>query len=145
MRKSVLWLIAYSVIVVPAIAGAKEDCRSKDAERQIRGCSAIIEAGTESPSVMAEAHYNLGGSFYTKGDYERALVNFKRAASYNFQSENLYIAIGGAHRHLRDFQKALEAYYRALELNPKSHRAYYGIGNVYFDKGLHAQAIQKYD
>ena len=148
--KHFIWFITFLVMAVnwgvaPALAGNKEDCFSKNADVKIRGCSAIIDAGTESPTVMARAHQILGNLNFRKGDYDRALTHFKSALSHNFQSEQLYVGIGSAHRHKGDFDNALVAFNRALELNPNSHWAYLGIGNVYSNKGLYTQAIQNYD
>jgi tetratricopeptide (TPR) repeat protein len=148
--KHFIWFIASLVMALnfgvdSALAGDKEDCFSKSADVKIRACSAIIDAGTESPTVMARSHQILGNSYFRKGDYDRALTHFKSALSHNFQSEQLYVGIGSAHRHKGDFDNALEAFKRALELNPKSHWAYLGIGNVYSNKGLYTQAIQNYD
>lgn len=148
--KNFIWFIAYIVMVgnlgvAPALAGDKEDCFSKNADVKVLACSAIIDAGTESPIVLARAHQIIGNSYFRKGDYDRALTHFKNALSHNFQSEQLYVGIGSAHRHKGDFDNALEAYDKALELNPKNHWAYMGIGNVYYGKGLYREAIQKYD
>lgn len=148
--KCFIWFVAYLTIaanfgIAPVLAGYKEDCFNKNAEAKILGCSAIIDAGTESPTVMAQAHLILGNSYFRKRDYDQALSHFKNALSHNFRSEQLYIGIGSAHRHKGDFDNALEAFTRALELNPKSHWAYMGIGNVYSENGFHTKAIQNYD
>jgi hypothetical protein len=72
--KHFLWLIASLVVAInlgiaSALAGDKEGCFSKNADVKIRGCSAIIDAGTETPTVIAQAHLILGDSYFRKGDY----------------------------------------------------------------------------
>ena len=56
------------------------DCnQGKDPDRQISGCTSVIERGTrESKENRAMAYHNRGVAFAKKGDKERAIADFRK-------------------------------------------------------------------
>src|SRR5262249_12533243 len=78
-------VLAVSALVVALSASAladdkdKQDCANKDPDRAIRGCTAIIEHGNETPNIFATAFANRGVAYARKKDYDRAIADFTRA------------------------------------------------------------------
>jgi tetratricopeptide (TPR) repeat protein len=50
---------------------------------QIRGCTAVIQSGQRSARDLPWAFYNRALAYYSKGDYERVIVDFSKAIRLN--------------------------------------------------------------
>jgi Flp pilus assembly protein TadD len=56
-----------------------KECRGDGKAADIDGCTAIINAGTESPGRLAVAYYNRGYAAHRLNDSDRAMADYKAA------------------------------------------------------------------
>ena len=61
------------------------------ASARLSACNAIIEAGRESPSVLATAHSVRGDAFRIKSEFDQAIAEF--SVSYADQNEKDHSAL----------------------------------------------------
>lgn len=80
--------LALMFLAPPAHADDWDDCNSTDADVRIRGCSAIIEAGTDTAKNVEKAYYNRGNAYQDKGDYDRAIEDYNQVIVLNPKDEN---------------------------------------------------------
>src|SRR5687768_5387905 len=58
-------------------------CRGNDAEVRLAACSALIDAGQDSPVELASAYYARGTSYRQKSLYAQALDDYNAAIKNN--------------------------------------------------------------
>lgn len=62
-----------------ALADVAGDCNQRaDAERQIRGCTALIEQGGLAGPQLARAYHNRGTAYRAKEEHDRAIDDYNR-------------------------------------------------------------------
>lgn len=92
-------------------------------------------------SGYPEAHTGLGEIYEMEQDYQKALTEYRKAASPNTRSYVLYGRIGNAFMRLNELPEARQVFERALEVNPKFAGAHINIGETYFKEGNLEDAI----
>jgi tetratricopeptide (TPR) repeat protein len=118
-------VLAVSALVVAMSASAvaddkdKQDCANKDPDRAIRGCTAIIEHGNETPNIFATAFANRGVAYARKKDYDRAIADYTRAIEIDPRDAKTYNNRGLAYSIKGDYQRAISDLTAAVELHPK--------------------------
>ena len=78
------WVFGLFVLMVASFAPAVraddwEACGNSNPEVSIFGCSAIIDAGTDSRENIAIAYTNRGNAYHNKGEYDRAIKDHDKA------------------------------------------------------------------
>ncbi len=95
----------------------------------------------KKPSIY---YYNMGNSYYNKGEYDRAIEAYQQAIKLNPKDNMAYNNMGINYDKKGDYDRAIEAYQQAIKLNPKDDSAYYNMGNSYAKKGEYDRAIEAY-
>ncbi|MFL5007324.1 MAG: hypothetical protein ACJ8DK_18435 [Microvirga sp.] len=63
-----------------AYAKARADCeQDADPDRQVAGCTTVIESGRETQAVQGIAASNRGFGFYKKSDIARSIASYTEA------------------------------------------------------------------
>jgi len=85
MRRPLVLALALALSTTGAWADGYSDCRqTKDLDRQIRGCTHIIERGKqESAKNRTLAYTNRGTAYEKKGNKKQALADFRKALDIN--------------------------------------------------------------
>lgn len=102
-----------------AAADDKQDCAGKDAERAIRGCTALIGSPGETGKGLAVALVNRGAAYASNRDYDRAIADYTRAIEIDPKYARAYDGRGIAYTSKGDYVKAVADVTMALELRPK--------------------------
>jgi tetratricopeptide (TPR) repeat protein len=126
-----------------AWADRYSDCsQSKDLDRQIRGCTQIIERGKrESMEWRSYAYYNLGLAYQKKGEVDRAIADYNKAIKLDPKYAGAYLNRGAAYYRKGEVDRAIADYNKAIKLDPNDANAYNNRGAAYQKKGDKDQAI----
>ena len=76
----------------------------------------------------AVAHFNLGYAHDKRGQYKRAVHEFREATRLNPKIDRAWYGLGLAHAHLGQHREAAEALEQAATLQPMNHHAWYQLG-----------------
>jgi len=105
---------------------------------------AIIEITelTKKYNNNAIVYYRLGYAYREKGDFDNAIINYRKAVEINPYKEdyrneisrisNIEIARGKEFYDLKEYQDALHHFNKALEYDPENAGAMFRAGNIYF-------------
>ena len=132
--------MVFITCVLVAVAGpafaagrdAHEDCDTDDPDRNIAGCTRIIEDVDEGKTMRGIAYVARGLAWQKKGDLDRALSDFSDAIRLNPQDALAYNDRGMLWRERGDSDRAIEDFTAAIKLNPLPHtdEAYARRGNT---------------
>ena len=97
-----------------ARADARQDCQMLRGDAAIQACDLAI----------GEAYKNRGYAYATKGDFERAAVDFTKAIEINPKDVNAYNNRGYTYEARGDFEHAAADFTKAIEIDPENADAY---------------------
>ncbi|RLC78827.1 MAG: hypothetical protein DRI61_09160, partial [Chloroflexi bacterium] len=134
--------------------GVREDYESpQEIEARITMRERLLEElgdGEETAAARAELHYTLGGLYWVKKDYEKALHHFNESLKLAEITENerleawAWYGLGIVYSDQGCYEEAIEAYRKAIELDSKFAAPWNGLGNVYYKQGRYEKAIEAY-
>src|SRR5262245_53654059 len=121
-RAAPLWLSAEIALFVgasAACAGAVADCNQvRDAERQLRGCTAYIRSQPDQPANVATALFNRANIYARRGRYEMAFADYRRALELDPTNPLIPYNLGNTYLDSGQPSRAEEAFTQALTLDP---------------------------
>jgi lipoprotein NlpI len=131
----------------PAAASKRDtaDClQEADVERQIAGCTRIVEDEKQAERMRAIAHYNRGNARAAKGDHDGAIADYDAVLKLAPKNARAYNNRGTVYRDKGDGERAFADFAEAVKLNPRDADAQYNLGNAHAAKGETARAISSY-
>jgi tetratricopeptide (TPR) repeat protein len=147
VRSHIHALIALALLVAaaPVFAASKQDhadCDSDDVDRNLTGCTRILEDTSESNVVRSIAYVNRAMAYGAKGDADHEMSDFSEAIKLNPQDALAYNDRAIAWREQHDIDKAIADFTEAIRLNPQPRSDLTGPGhvNVYANRGMAWQA-----
>lgn len=108
-------------------------------ERQYQNALAKVQQNPNS----ADNHVELGWVLYQKGEYNKALAEYKKALDINEKHYGAHYNLGVAYRQVGKYDLAVASLQKALEIAPKSFEAHYDLGMAYQGNGKLDQALQE--
>jgi lipoprotein NlpI len=114
---------AFFVVVGSALAASQRDwadCESDDPDRNIAGCTRIIQGRGETAKNRAIAYYNRGVAYHDKGDLDRAIADYTEAIRLDPKYAKAYSNRGIAYLYSGTLAKALADVSQASEFDPKN-------------------------
>lgn len=125
-------LVAISGPALGASRGAHEDCDADDPDRNIAGCTRIIEDADEGKTMRGVAYVVRGLAWQKKGDLDRALADYTAAIKINPKDALAYNNRGMLWRERGDSNRAIADFTAAIAINPlpRSDEAYLRRGNA---------------
>jgi len=130
-------------VALPAWAqdtdAAKEGCFGKtdiSVDVRISSCTRLIEGGSLSNPNLANAYYNRGINYRTKGLADQAIADYTKAIEIDPGNASAYVNRGVAYKTKGLADQAIADYTKAIEIDPGSASAYVNRGNAYGTKGL---------
>ena len=152
MRLRIPIMIVCGLLAATAPAfGARQkdhdDCNARDPDRNIAGCTRIIEDDHESTKVRSIAYVARGLAWRNKGDRDRAMTDFTDAIRLDPDSSLAYSNRGILWREKKDIDRAIADFTDAIRIEalPKSDLPGPGYVNVYTNRGLAWQAKGDWD
>jgi tetratricopeptide (TPR) repeat protein len=106
----------------------------------------LLYEDTVSKSPTAErAHYNLGNTYKSRGEWEQAIQAYKRSIEINPSFQAAYNNLGIVHYHRGEYEKAEEAYLIMLRLKPDSVSTLMNLGALYKVMGRYRMAQEQFE
>ena len=92
MVRPLVFALVLALSATGAWADRYSDCvQDKDLDRQIRGCTQVIERGEqESRKNRAVAYNNRGLAYYKKGEHDRAIADYDEVIALNPNDASAY-------------------------------------------------------
>jgi tetratricopeptide (TPR) repeat protein len=118
-----------------------EDCSADDPDRNIVGCSSIIDDRGESATNRAHAYVRRALAYDSKGDFDRAIADFTDAISLGPDNFRAYAARGGAWYFKGELDRAISDFDQAIRSDPEDAFAYHMRGVAMIDKNDPKRAI----
>jgi len=141
-----MWKITIASVLMCAAATASAqggDCNAADPDAAIRGCTAIIESGTEDPNLRAMAYEKRGLAYEKKGLHDRAIGDQTTAIAVR-PSADAYVNRGIVYYRTREYIMAHSDFTKAIEMRPDMDRAWFDRGMVFEALGRTDHAIEDY-
>ena len=107
------WVLVVSWALTVSATGAwadrYSDCNQQnDVDRQIRGCTRIIERGTrESNHNRIAAYFNRGSAYMAKAEHDRAIADYTELIALNPTNPSTYNSRGKAYFAKGDYDRSL--------------------------------------
>ncbi len=114
------------------------------------GADKLFSVMTQQSSQMdalSKAALSSGIDFYQDGNYDRAVVEFRRAIGLSPGSEdavNAYDYLATAYLQLGNTQEALGAYQSAVRLSPSRDDLHVKFGNILLEEKKYTEALKEY-
>jgi tetratricopeptide (TPR) repeat protein len=148
-RALAVFLAAGTLLAGAARAQSNRDqnlawCTGDDLERKMRGCSALIESGQETPETLAIAFLNRGSALDDNGQIDLAIENYDEAIKDNPLSAEAFCRRGVAFEQKGEFERAIEDYDNAVKLDPNNAKAFANRGHARSHKKEFDRAIEDY-
>jgi tetratricopeptide (TPR) repeat protein len=93
----------------------------------------LFEHALKSTSENFIAHNNLGISLAEKGNFDDAIVHYRKAIRILPGFCDPYYNLGFASYKQRNIQEAISHFQHGVECNPNFAQSYYFLGNFYFE------------
>jgi serine/threonine-protein kinase len=113
-------------------------------EKDWAGADSEFERAIELNNNYASAHHWYGDALLARGQYERALLEMKRAQELDPLSPIINTDVGLCYFYMRQYDQAAAHFKQMTELFPDFFPAYYHLGWVYTQKHMYAEAIEQY-
>ena len=96
------------------------------------------------PRSDAMAHNNLGAAYYGKGEWDKAIEEYKKAISLRPRYADAQSNLGAAYARKGLIDEAIAAHKAAIAIKPDSPRAHLNLGVSYSRKGEMDKAIEEF-
>jgi tetratricopeptide (TPR) repeat protein len=121
--RSATFTFSYKVTLPGDDAKFSQDfkwCEGKDGtkpERQIAGCTGMIESGRGNDNGLAMAFYNRGNGYAAEGNFDEAIENYDEAIKHNPGLAVAFSNRGNAYKEEGQYERALADYDVAIGFN----------------------------
>ena len=132
MKLTMFVLVVASGPAFAANLQAHDDCDADDPDRNIAGCTRIIEDADEGKTMRGVAYVARGLAWQKKGDLDRALADYTEAIKINPKDALAYNNRGMLWRERGDSDRAIADFTAAIAIDPlpRSDEAYSRRGNA---------------
>lgn len=96
-------------------------------------------------SETFRSHFNMGSAFNDRGEYEKAIEEFKKSIELNPSDYESYISLGATYYRQGTMEKAKEMFLKAIDMFYGSYRAHNNLANVYTVQGEIDLALKEYE
>jgi tetratricopeptide (TPR) repeat protein len=121
--RTLVWALGGALALAAGSASAatdkdRQDCDARDPERNVAGCTRIVEDTHEGAAMRGAAYVARGLAWQSKGDSDRALADFNAAIKLNPKDALAYNNRGMLWRERGDSDRAIADFTTAIAIDP---------------------------
>jgi len=131
MKLTMFVLVVASGPAFAANPQAHDDCDADHPDRNIAGCTRIIEDADEGKTMRGVAYVARGLAWQKRGDLDHALADYTQAIKINPKDALAYNNRGMLWRERGDSDRAIADFTAAIELEPWLVQAYHDRGMAF--------------
>jgi tetratricopeptide (TPR) repeat protein len=120
-------------------------CRTGDPDTRIVACTALIQAGHDTPNNLSSIYTNRGNAYFLKGNHDLAAQDYNEAIHLSPNNPYAHLGRGVNLSYRGDYDHAIEDLNEAIRINPSSALAYLDRGSVYETRGVAYDKKDDYD
>jgi tetratricopeptide (TPR) repeat protein len=130
-----------------ALADRYSDCtQTRDQERQLRGCNAIIDrGGRENANNRYAAYGNRGWIYLRQGRYEEGIADLDRSLTFKPRAAWSFANRGWVYNHIGDYHRAIADLNEAVAIEPRNPEYLRIRSLVHLKSGDHDRALADLD
>ncbi|MBA7515602.1 Photosystem I assembly protein Ycf3 [subsurface metagenome] len=128
----------------PKLEKTKENIRPSIIRQSATVLITILLLVWVTKPFMASLYFDRAGYYRRSGDYNKAIVMYKKCMKFNPSDEKAHNNLGNVYRDIGLYREALKEYERALKINSCSAEAHNNLGILYVNRGLYDEAINEY-
>ena len=113
-------------------------------DRQIMGCTALIDSGSATAKSRAIAYNNRGNAYIAKGDYDRAVLDYDELIKLNSDYARAFNNRGVAYQKKGEYDRAIKDFDEAIRLNPDNASAFVNRAKTYGSTGEYDRSVRDY-
>jgi tetratricopeptide (TPR) repeat protein len=110
-------------------------------DRQIMGCTALIDSGSATAKSRAIAYNNRGNAYIAKGDYDRAVLDYDESIKLNSDYARAFNNRGVAYQKKGEYDRAIKDFDEAIRLNPDNASAFVNRAKTYGSTGEYDRSV----
>jgi len=145
MKWPLVFVLALALSTTGAWADRYSDCgEGKNIDRQIRGCTQIIEGGEQEPQKnKANAHVYRALAYFVRGDFDLAIADYDKAIALNPNNAAAYNNRAVIYHEKGEYDRSIADLTKAITIDPS--KVYFiNRGSVYSGMGQVERAIADY-
>ena len=100
------------------------------------------KTAAEASPNSSLAHLNYGAALAGKGDYEKALMTYKKCEKINHREPMIHNNLAVVYAIEGKYNEAEREFQKEIEINPRYSDAYYNLGMLYKTTGRMNEAVQ---
>jgi tetratricopeptide (TPR) repeat protein len=152
MRRSYLLTVTFSLFLILAFScsvSAQNDDKYLIQARKLldkKKYDEALEAYQKSFQTNPnwKAAYGIGSDFLRKGNYNDAVVYFRKAREIKEDEPMIWYSLGYSFGRMNENEEAVKTLQKAVELKPNYIDAWYNLGSVLFKLERYKEAIEAY-
>ncbi len=115
-------------------------------DRQIEGCTRLIDSGKEGPDDLIKDHFNRATAYDFKGADDKAIDDYNVVIELQPENASVYGSLGMIYWVKNEYDRAIENFDKAIALNGNRMDLYFPYrGRCHFALGHFALAIADFD
>ncbi|MBI3667648.1 MAG: tetratricopeptide repeat protein [Acidobacteria bacterium] len=118
--------------------------RSKET-KWVETARQACERALSLDAKLAAAHICLGMLYKGRGQYEKAIVEFRDALEEEPTNDDAYRGLANAEENLGKLDEAEKTYRRAIELRPYYWAGYSWLGAFFISHGRYKEAVEQFE
>jgi len=127
------------------IAINKQSEEAKPIPKYIDLAEKELKEAIKLEPTLDDGFYNLGIIYYCRGNFDEAIIMFKKAIENNRNIPFYYYYLGQVYHNKTDYDSAIKEYEKALAIDKTYFNAYFSMGHAYLYNFLKNYKIEFID
>jgi type IV pilus assembly protein PilF len=103
-----------------------------------------VDPKEESERKSSEAYYQLGSRALNEGNYQKAMLEFRKAESFQPKDPQIQNAMGLVYFYMQKYDESEKKYKKAVALKKDYSESYVNLGSLYARQERYQEAIDQF-